>query len=105
MADLNDRPGQWIDPLIHAPARLLIVTHLFVVEAADATFLVNRTGLTWGNLSSHLSKLEAAGYVAVEKTFRGKKPCTMVSLTEKGKAAFVQYRSMMRETLAEPLET
>ena len=104
MSEPGDRPEQWIDPLIHAPGRLLIITQLAVVDAADATFLVNRTGLTWGNLSTHLSKLEAAGYVAVEKTFRGRKPCTMVTLTEKGKAAFVQYRSMMRETLAEPLE-
>jgi DNA-binding MarR family transcriptional regulator len=104
MSEPGDRPGQWIDPLIHAPGRLMIIAQLAVVDAADATFLVNRTGLTWGNLSTHLSKLEAAGYVAVEKTYRGRKPCTMVTLTEKGKAAFAQYRSMMRETLAEPLE-
>lgn len=74
-------------------------------DAADATFLLNRTGLTWGNMSTHLSKLEAAGYVAVAKTFQGRKPCTMVSLTAKGRGAFEQYRSMMRETLSEPLET
>jgi DNA-binding MarR family transcriptional regulator len=72
-----------------------------VVEAADATFLMNRTGLTWGNLSSHISKLEAAGYVAVEKTFRGKKPCTMIRLTKKGRTAFRNYRIKMRETLSE----
>ena len=90
-----------IDPLIHAPARLKIVTQLYVVEAADATFLVNRTGLTWGNLSTHLSRLEKAGYVSVEKGYRGKTPCTMVELTRQGRAAFRHYRETMREALAE----
>lgn len=101
MTEADERSGQWIDPLIHAPARLLIVKQLSVVDAADATFLLNRTGLTWGNLSTHLSKLEAAGYVEVEKTFHGKKPCTMVRLTDQGRAAFAQYRETMRRTLAD----
>jgi DNA-binding MarR family transcriptional regulator len=74
---------------------------IFVVEAADATFLLNRTGLTWGNLSSHLSKLEDAGYVEVEKTFRGKKPLTMIQLTGKGRVAFENYRSRMQEALSD----
>ena len=91
----------WMDPLIHAPARLQIVMQLFVVEALDATFLLNRTGLTWGNLSSHLSKLEEAGYVAVEKTFKGKKPWTMIRLTEAGRNAFQRYRTGMEEALSE----
>ena len=77
---------------------------LFVVDAADATFLLNRTGLTWGNLSTHISKLEDAGYVAVEKTFRGKKPCTMVRLTTTGRTAFEDYRSTMREALFDASE-
>jgi len=92
-------PTDWIDPVIHAPARLQIVMQLFVVEAADATFLLNRTGLTWGNLSSHLSKLEEAGYVSVEKTFRGKKPWTMIRLTDEGRTAFLDYRTRMQEAL------
>ncbi|MBT8398744.1 MAG: transcriptional regulator [Gemmatimonadetes bacterium] len=90
-----------MDPVIHAPARLQIVMQLFVVEGADATFLQNRTGLTWGNLSSHLSKLERAGYVRVEKTFKGKKPWTMVRLTEKGRDAFKAYRAGMQEALSD----
>ena len=90
-----------IDPIIHAPARLKIVTQLYVVEAADATFLVNQTGLTWGNLSTHLGKLEDTGYVAVEKGFRGKTPCTMISLTDEGRTAFRQYRANMREALSD----
>ena len=104
MGDAADRPGERIDPLIHAPARLLIVTQLYVVDGADATFLLHRTGLTWGNLSSHLSKLEEAGYVEIEKSFRGKKPCTMASLSPKGRRAFERYRSVMRETLAGVVE-
>jgi DNA-binding MarR family transcriptional regulator len=88
-----------IDSVIHAPARLKIVTQLYVVEAADATFLVNQTGLTWGNLSTHLGKLEESGYVVVEKEFRGRRPCTMVRLTESGRAAFREYRATMKELL------
>lgn len=97
--DRGPAPLDWIDPVVHAPARLSIVTQLYVVDAMDATFLVNRTGLTWGNLSTHLRKLEEAGYVAVEKEFRGKKPCTMISLTEKGREAFRRYRAAMQATL------
>jgi DNA-binding MarR family transcriptional regulator len=104
MSDAGARPERWIDPVIHAPARLQIVMQLFVVDAADATFLLNRTGLTWGNLSTHISKLEDAGYVAVEKTFRGKKPCTMVRLTTTGRTAFEDYRSTMREALFDASE-
>jgi DNA-binding MarR family transcriptional regulator len=98
----DQRPEQWIDTLIHAPARLQIVMQLFVIDAADATFLLNRTGLTWGNLSTHISKLEEAGYVAVEKTFKGKKPLTMIRLTQKGRTAFQTYRSKMQEVLSNP---
>ena len=99
--DRGAAPLDWIDPVIHVPARLSIVIQLYVVEAMDATFLVNRTGLTWGNLSTHLSKLEESGYVEVEKEFRGKKPCTMISLTEKGREAFRRYRATMQKTLGD----
>ncbi len=93
--DLVDR----IDPVIHAPARLKLITTLYVLEAADATFLVNQTGLTWGNLTTHLAKLEESGYVVVEKGYDGKKPRTMIRLTEAGRAAFVQYRENLRRLL------
>ena len=101
MTETGDRPVDWIDNLIHAPARLQIVMQLFVVDGADATFLLHRTGLTWGNLSTHISKLEGAGYVSVEKTFKGKKPHTMIRLTEKGREAFTDYRHRMREALSD----
>ena len=58
-----------LDPIIHAPARLSVLTYLSVVERSDFVFLKNMTGLTWGNLSTHLSKLEEAGYVEIEKQF------------------------------------
>ena len=83
----ND-PFASIDPVVHAPARLRLMTQLYVVEEADATFLVNATGLTWGNLATHLRKLEEHRYVTIDKQFRGRKPCTMVSLTKEGRAAF-----------------
>ena len=53
-----------IDKLIHEPARLAVMALLYVVDSADFTFIINQTGLTWGNLSAHLSKLEEAGYLA-----------------------------------------
>ena len=88
-----------IDRLIHEPARLMIMAYLYVVDSADFLFLVRQTGLTLGNLSSHMSKLEAAGYVDIEKKFVGKKPHTMLRLTERGRAAFSEYRESMERAL------
>ncbi|MBU0493871.1 MAG: transcriptional regulator [Chloroflexi bacterium] len=70
---------------------------LYVVESADFIFLQRQTGLTWGNLSSHLTKLEEAGYVDVEKEFVDKKPHTMLHLTDQGRAAFQEYRQSMKQ--------
>lgn len=84
-----------IDDVIHAPARLAIVATLNAVEEADFRYLLNATGLTKGNLSTHLSKLEEAGYVQIEKTFRGKMPLTLLRLTPQGRAAFEAYRRNM----------
>ena len=88
-----------INKVIHEPARLLIISHLYVLESADFVFLRAQTGLTWGNLSSHISKLEEAGYVSVQKEFIMKKPHTMVSLTQEGRIAFEQYRKEMKNLL------
>jgi DNA-binding MarR family transcriptional regulator len=90
-----------VDPLIHAPARLSVLTYLYVVDSSDFVFLKNMTGLTWGNLSTHLSKLEEAGYVAIEKQFRAKKPHTMIRLTGEGRAAFRAYKERMQGVLEE----
>jgi DNA-binding MarR family transcriptional regulator len=89
-----------VDRLIHEPARLAILTNLYVVESANATYLLQQTGLTWGNLGSHLGKLEDAGYVDVVKGYNGRKPETTVSLTETGRAALLGYRGQLLEALA-----
>jgi DNA-binding MarR family transcriptional regulator len=81
------------DRLIHEPARLAIMAVLSACESADFTYLVNSTGLTKGNLSAHLSKLEAAGYVRIAKGFKGKYPHTTCSLTAAGRQAFAAYRA------------
>jgi DNA-binding MarR family transcriptional regulator len=76
------------------------MAYLFVVNSADFTFLQTQTGLTWGNLSSHIYKLETAGYVVIEKEFIGKKPHTMLHLSEKGRAAFGDYRKQMLKVIS-----
>ena len=88
-----------VDRLIHEPTRYLLMAHLFVVKEADFVFLARKVGLTGGNLSSHMSKLEDAGYVRVEKSFVNKRPQTTFRLTTKGRAAFEMYRKTMSELL------
>lgn len=88
-----------LDKLVHEPARLLVMATLAVVEVADATFVLRQTGLTWGNLASHLARLEAAGYVAVEKRFVDRKPKTLLSLTPAGRDAMNDYRERMQRLL------
>jgi DNA-binding MarR family transcriptional regulator len=95
----NFQPLSEIDRVIHEPARLLILAYLSVVESADFLFLMNQTHLTRGNLSAHLSKLEAAGYVEIKKEFVEKIPRTLLRLTETGRIAFQQYRRSMRQVL------
>ena len=85
-----------LDRVIHEPARLMIMTILFAVEEADFVYLQRECGLTQGNLSSHLSKLEEAGYVSITKTFKGKYPLTICGLTRKGRDAFEVYSVRMR---------
>ena len=88
-----------IDRLVHEPARFNIMASLYVVQSADCLFLQKQAGLTWGNLSSHLARLEAAGYIEVEKEFVGRKPHTMLHLTDDGRAAFDSYRQAMQKKL------
>lgn len=88
-----------LDRLLHEPARLTIVAYLSVVEQADFLFLLKETGLTRGNLSSHLSKLEQAEYVTIKKGFLGKRPHTLCSVTEKGTKALHNYRQTIKLAL------
>jgi len=92
-------PVTKIDRLIHEPSRYTLMAYLYVVEVADFLFLLRQTGMTWGNLSAHLGKLEAAGYVVIEKEFLGKKPHTTVRLTDEGRNAFEEYRGYMKTVL------
>ncbi len=88
-----------IDPVIHAPARLRLMAQLYVVDSADATFLLNATGLSWGNLATHLRKLEERGYVTITKGYQGRKPHTVIALTDEGRDAFHTYRTAITTAL------
>lgn len=89
-----------VDRVIHEPGRLMIVALLAAVKEADFQYLHMATGLTKGNLSVHLSKLEDAGYVGIEKTFRGKYPLTICRLTPLGRNVLDSYRKVIRSALA-----
>lgn len=91
-----------LDRLIHEPARLMIMTILYAVKEADFVYLQRECGLTQGNLSSHLSKLEEASYLLISKTFKGKYPLTLCSLTRAGRQAFDAYLSKMRFVTSQP---
>lgn len=95
----NIQPLVAIDRIVHEPARFLIMAYLYVVESADFLFLERQTGLTRGNLSSHLSKLEKAGYVEINKEFVDKIPRTLLRLTESGREAFRTYKDNMKQVL------
>ena len=90
-----------LDRVIHSPARLMMMTYLYVVESVDFIFLMRLTGLTWGNLSSHLSTLEENEYVNIEKKFIQKKSRTMVNLTDKGRQAFREYKQLLLQVLTD----
>lgn len=88
-----------LDRVVHEPARLAIMAVLYTVEGADFIYLLHSTGLTKGNLSSHLMRLEQAGYVQISKGFRGKVPQTTCALTVQGRAAFQAYRQRLRQAV------
>jgi DNA-binding transcriptional ArsR family regulator len=90
MSDTPSYPE--IDLLIHAPARLKIIAALELLEEGDFLYLRNLTGLTKGNLSAHLSKLERGGFVEIEKGYRGRLPLTLCRLIPAGRNAFRRYR-------------
>jgi DNA-binding MarR family transcriptional regulator len=96
------QPIAGLDRIVHEPARLMILAVLAVVESADFLFLLRQTGLTRGNLSAHMSKLEAAGYVEITKEFVEKIPRTLLRLTPKGREAFDEYRRKITGALGTP---
>ena len=93
----NENQQVEIDKIIHEPARLKMMAQLYVVERVDFLFLMRQTGLTQGNVSGHLGKLEEAGYVQIKKGYIGKRPQTIISLTKKGREMFKAYIKSMRE--------
>jgi DNA-binding transcriptional ArsR family regulator len=93
-----------LDRVIHEPGRMMIVALLAAVEECDFLYLMRETELNKGNLSSHLAKLEEAGYVEIEKTYRGKVPLTLLRLTPPGRAAFDAYRKRLNAALVEHLQ-
>lgn len=91
-----------LDPVIHAQARLRIMATLAGLPRGDEMVfprLREMLGMTAGNLSTHLSRLEEAGYVSQSKTFTGRTPATYLALTTRGRAAFEEYTRALREML------
>jgi DNA-binding transcriptional ArsR family regulator len=88
-----------IDKLIHEPARLMILATLHAVESADFLFVERQTGLTRGNLSSHMGKLEAARYIEIKKEFVDKIPRTLLRITDEGRTALLDYTENMKQVL------
>jgi DNA-binding MarR family transcriptional regulator len=95
----TENPLADIDQIIHAPARLQILMLLYVVESLDYVFLKNQSGLSWGNLATHLGKLEEAGYIKIQKGYQGKKPHSMIELTRQGRSAFREYKNKFQKIL------
>ena len=106
MASEEEKPVQAdpladIDPLIHAPSRLRVMIYLYVVDSIDFVYLKRMTGMSWGNLSTHLTKLEEGGYISLRKSFQDKKPKTMIQLTDEGRQAFRRYKDDMQQALGD----
>ena len=97
------QPIDDLDPAIHSPARMKILAYLAIVDSADFTFLLTQTGLTRGNLSPNLRKLEEAGYVTIQKTFVDRVPRTLIRLTDEGRDAVQRYNRTMQRVLDELL--
>ncbi|MFZ6010901.1 MAG: winged helix-turn-helix domain-containing protein [Bacteroidota bacterium] len=86
-----------LDPLLHSQLRLAVMSLLMSVEAAEFTFLKDKTNSTAGNLSVQLDKLSEAGYIVIEKSFKGKKPLTTCKVTKKGIKAFEDYVNTLKQ--------
>ena len=98
-ANKDLKPLAEIDKVIHEPARLMILATLHVVDSADFLFVERQTGLTRGNLSSHMSKLEECGYIEITKEFVDKIPRTLLRITEDGRSELLNYTNQMKQVL------
>jgi DNA-binding MarR family transcriptional regulator len=90
-----------LDKTVHEPARLMMLSILYGIDRADFVFLHKITGLTRGNFSTHMSKLEEAGYIKVDKEFVNRRPLTVLSITPAGRSALETYKESMKRILAE----
>ena len=90
---------QPLDPLLHSELRLAIMSLLIGADEAEFPYIKEQTGATAGNLSVQIDKLSAAGYIEVEKTFKGKRPCTLCRISPQGRQAFVQYVEALKSYL------
>jgi len=95
-----EQPQIEIDRLIHEPARLIIMANLYIVDEADFVYLAQQTGLTHGNINTHMARLQAGDYVAVEKMFVANRPRTVYRITEEGRMALRHYRQQVGNLLA-----
>jgi len=93
-----------LDPVIHGKLRLAILSLLSSVDDAEFTWLRDKTGATDGNLGAHLSKLEEAGYIGVEKKFILRKPVTLYRMTDSGRTALAGYVRALRTLLGTALK-
>ena len=89
-----------LDPILHSELRLAVISLLAGVESADFTYIKKQTGATAGNLSVQIEKLSTAGYITVEKGFKGKMPCTTCRITDAGLEAFRQYVAALKEYIS-----
>ena len=88
-----------LDPLLHSELRLAVMSLLMSTDEAEFPYIKEQTGATAGNLSVQVDKLSAAGYIEVEKTFKGKRPCTVCRITPKGLQAFEAYVKALQSYL------
>ncbi len=93
---------QPLNPIIHSELRLSVMSLLLGVEKADFTWLRQQTDATSGNMSVQIEKLREAGYIKVKKTYRGKMPCTICSITQKGRDAFAEYVEALKSYIVQP---
>lgn len=89
-----------LDPLLHSELRLAVMSLLVSAEEAEFPYIKEQTGATAGNLSVQIEKLSVADYIEVEKTFKGKRPCTICRITDKGRQAFEAYVEALKSYLA-----
>ena len=88
-----------LDPLLHSELRLAVMSLLISADEAAFPYIKEQTGATAGNLSVQIDKLSAAGYIEVEKTFKGKRPCTLCRISERGRQAFEEYVDALKDYL------